>query len=45
MRRLLESGVYKRVAFISKIKIEENEIICQFKTIKYFLNHVHSVKQ
>ena len=39
MRRVLEGGVYKRAVFISKIKIEENEIMCQFKTIRYFLNH------
>ena len=26
-------------AFISKIKIEEDEIMCQFKAIRYFLNH------
>ena len=26
-------------AFISKIKIEKNEIFCQFITIRYFLNH------
>ena len=26
-------------AFMSKTKIEENEIMCQFKTIRYFLNH------
>ena len=26
-------------AFISRIKIEENEIMCQFKAIRYFLNH------
>ena len=32
MRRLSEGGVYKRAAFISKIKITENEIMCQFKT-------------
>ena len=29
MRCLLESGVYKRAAFISKLKIEENEIMCK----------------
>ena len=39
MRCLLEGGVYKRAVFDSKIKIEENEIMCQFKTIRYFLNH------
>ena len=39
MRRLIEGGVYKRVAFISKVKIEENEIMCQSKTIKYLSNH------
>ena len=39
MRRLMEGGIYKREAFISKIKMEENEIMCQFKTIRYFLNH------
>ena len=39
MRRLLEGGVYKRAAFMSKIKIEENEIMCQFKIIRYFSNH------
>ena len=39
MRRLIEGGVCKRAAFISKIKTEENEIMFQFKTIKYFLNH------
>ena len=38
------SGVYfilglLGVAFILKIKIEENEIMCQFKTIRYFLKH------
>ena len=27
-------------AFISKITIEEAEIVCQFKTVRYFLNHV-----
>ena len=27
-------------AFISKIRIEENEIMCQLKTIRYFLSHV-----
>ena len=37
-------GVYLIVgllgaAFISKIKMEENEIMCQFKKIRYFLNH------
>ena len=32
-------SIYKTVAFISKIKTEENEIMCQFKTIRYFLNH------
>ena len=26
--------------FISKIKIEESEIMRQFKTVRYFLNHV-----
>ena len=26
-------------AFISKIKTGENDIMCQFKTIRYFLNH------
>ena len=26
--------------FISKIKIEKDEIMCPFKTIRYFLNHV-----
>ena len=29
-------------AFISKIKIKENEILSQFKTIRYFLNHAVS---
>ena len=38
-RRLQEDGVYKRAVFISRIKIEENEIMCQFKAIRYFLNH------
>ena len=43
MRCLLESGVYKRAAFILKIRIKENEIICQFKTIKsVHFGHVHS---
>ena len=37
MRRLLESSVYKRAVFISKIKIEENEIMCQLKNDKIFL--------
>ena len=37
---LIERCVHKRVSFISKIKIQENEIMCQFKTIRYFLNHV-----
>ena len=40
VRPLLESSVFRRAAFNSKIKIEENEIMCQFKTIRYFLNHV-----
>ena len=31
MRRLLEGGAYKRAAFISKIKIEEDKIMSQFK--------------
>ena len=26
-------------AFISKIKIDESEVICQLKTIRYLLNH------
>ena len=26
-------------AFILKTKIEENEIMCQFKTIRHFLNY------
>ena len=39
MRHLLEGGVYKRVVFISKVKKEENEIIRQFKALRYFLNH------
>ena len=34
-----ERGVYKRAAFISKTKVEENEIMHQFKTIRYFLHH------
>ena len=33
--RLLESGVYKRAAFVSKIKIEE--IMYQFQNNKIFL--------
>ena len=40
MRRLLEGGVYRRAAFISKIKKQENEIMCQFKAIRYFPNYV-----
>ena len=40
MWRLLEGGVYKKAAFIAKIKIEENEVMCPFKTIRHFLNHV-----
>ena len=36
---LFISGLSGR-AFISKIKIEENEIMCQFKTMRYFLNYV-----
>ena len=44
MRRLLEAGVYKRAASISKIKVEENEFFCQFKTIRYFLNKPCGVK-
>ena len=47
MRRLLEGGVYKRAAFISKFKIEVNEIMCtcQFKTMRYFsiLNCMYGV--
>ena len=39
MQRLIEGGVYKRVVFVSKIKIEENEIMFQFKTKRCFLNH------
>ena len=39
MRRLLEGGVYKRAAFNSKIKIEESEIMCQFRTTRHFVNH------
>ena len=35
----IRGDVYERVAFNSKIKVEEIEIICQFKTIRYFLNH------
>ena len=31
--RLVEGSICKRVAFISKIKMEENEIMCQFKKI------------
>ena len=34
MRRILGGGVFKRAAFISKLKIEENEIMCQFETIR-----------
>ena len=30
-RRLSEEDVYKRLAFISKIKKEDNESMCQFK--------------
>ena len=26
-------------AFISKVKIQENEIMCQSKTIRYFLHY------
>ena len=37
MWRLSEDGVYKNVAFISKIEIEEIEILCQFKIVRYFL--------
>ena len=35
---LIEGGVYKRAAFVSKIKIKENKIMRQFKTIRCFLN-------
>ena len=31
-RRLIEDGVYKWAALISKIKTEENEIMCQFNS-------------
>ena len=41
MRRLSEGDVYKRAAFISKTKIEENEIMCQFKTMRYFLKTIN----
>ena len=37
---LLVMAFNKRVAFVSKIKIEENKIMCQFKRIRYSLNHV-----
>ena len=37
--REYDSDVYKRMAFISKIKIEENESTYQFKTIRYLLDH------
>ena len=38
MRRLLEGGgVCKKAAFISNIRIEEREIMFQFKTIGVFL--------
>ena len=36
MRRLLKGGVYKRAAFISKIKIEENEIMLSIHNNKIF---------
>ena len=32
-------GVYKRAGSILKITIKENEIMCQVKTIRYFLNN------
>ena len=38
MRRLLEGGVIRGGIF-SKIKMEAKEIMCQFKAIRYFLNH------
>ena len=31
MQSSLEGGIYKRVAFVSKIKIEENEICANAK--------------
>ena len=39
MLRLLEGGIYKKAALNLKIKIEENDIMCQFKTIRHFLSH------
>ena len=38
-------GVYKKAAFISKIKIEENDIMCQFITIRYFVNYKLKVEK
>ena len=38
-KRLIKGGVYKREVFILKIKIEENEIMCELKTRRYFLHH------
>ena len=35
----IRGSVYTMVVFISKNQVEENEIMCQFKTIIYFLNH------
>ena len=40
MRRLLEVGVYQRAEITSNIKTEEREIMCQLKTIRYFLKYV-----
>ena len=32
-------GVYEKAVFILKIKIEENDILFQFKAIRYLLSH------
>ena len=45
MRRLLRGGVYKRAAFISEIKIEENEVMCHFKKMQKSFLKPCGVKQ
>ena len=41
---LLGAASIKRRRFVSKIKTEENEILCHFRAKRYFLNHFEWMK-
>ena len=41
---LLGAASIRRRRFVSKIKTEENEIMCHFRAKRYFLNHFECMK-